>query len=155
MVTYYSKAWLEACKEKLNSSEKHRKKAAKLKGKFMFRVWDGPDKKDRLAVWEFQNGTCTKVEFDARPAPAKEFREMPFNGSEYVIRFSCPFSMMAMLNRGEMTPLKAFASPDYQVEGKKTQMFKMMAGLTSWNDHNAEIVCNYDFTRTDDAGNAI
>ena len=32
MVTYYSKAWLEACAETLNNSEKHLKKARKLNG---------------------------------------------------------------------------------------------------------------------------
>jgi hypothetical protein len=154
MVTYYSKAWGEACRDRLNSSEEHLKKAGKLNGKFMFRIWDGPDGKDRLATWEFANGQCTKVTFEAKPAPAKEIRDMPYD-SDYVIRFSCPYAMIAKLNRGEMSPLKALASPDYQVEGKKTQMFKMMQGLTSWNEQNAKVECNYNFTKSDDAGNAI
>jgi hypothetical protein len=62
---------------------------------------------------------------------------------------------MAKLNRGEIGPLKALASPDYQVEGKKTMIFKMMQGINSWNDYNAQIACNYEFTETDADGNAV
>lgn len=153
MITYYSKAWLEACQDNLNGSEKHLKKAKKLNGKFMFRVWDSPDGKDRMATWEFKGGKCTKVTFDAKPAPWKELRDEPYDDS-YVTRFSCPHNMMAMLNRGEMSPLKALSSPDYQVEGKKTMLFKMLQGINSWNEHNAQVECNYDFTKTDNEGNA-
>ena len=133
---------------------KHAKKARKLKGNFMFRVWDGPDGKDRLATWEWENGKCTKVTFEAQPAPWKELRTAPFDAG-YVTRFSCPFDMMAKLNKGEMSPLKALASPDYKVEGKKTQLFKMMQGLNSWNEHNAMVECNYEFTKTDDEGTEV
>jgi hypothetical protein len=154
MITYYSKAWLEACKDNLNSSERHKKKAKKLTGKFSFRVWDGPDGKDRMATWDMEGGMCTKVTFEAKPAPWKQLRGAPFD-ERYVTRFSCPFDMMAKLNRGEMSPLKALTSPAYKVEGKKTQLFKMMQGLNSWNDHNAQIKCNYDFNKTDDEGNAV
>ncbi len=154
MVTYYGKAWLEACRKNLNESAEHLKKAAKLSGKFMFRVWDGPDGKDRIAVWDFANGKCTSVRFEAKPAPWKELREAPYDDS-YVTRFSCPFDMMARLNRGEMSPLKALASPEYKVEGKKTQLFKMMPGLNSWNEHNAKVNCNYEFSKTDDDGTAV
>jgi len=154
MITYYGKAWLEACRDVLNHSEKHLKKAKKLNGNFAFRVWDGPDKKDRMAVWKFDNGQCTEVTFGCAPAPWEEVREAPMDPA-WIGRFSCPFDMMAKLNRGEMSPLKALASPAYQVEGKKTQIFKMMQGVNSWNDHNAQVVCRYDFTRTDDDGNAL
>ena len=154
MVTYYSEAWLAACVENLNHSEKHLKKAKKLNGKFCFRVWDGPDGKDRQATWEFNNGRCTNYTFEAHPAPWAELRESEYD-SGYVTRFSCPFNMMAKLNKGEMSPLKALASPDYQVEGKKTLLFKMMQALNSWNAHNAQVECTYDFTQTDDKGNAV
>jgi hypothetical protein len=154
MITYYSKAWLEACQNRLNTSAEHLKKAAKLSGKFMFRLWDGPDGKDRVATWVLENGKATKITFETKPAPWQNLREMPFDQS-LVTRFSCPFGMLAKLNRGEMSPLKALASPEYQVEGKKTQLFKMMAGLNSWNEQNAKIECNYNFTKTDDEGNAI
>ncbi|HDP79276.1 MAG TPA: hypothetical protein ENN21_00370 [Spirochaetes bacterium] len=155
MVTYYSLAWLEACRDEMNNSDKHMKKSRRLNGKFFFRVWDGPDGKDRRAVWEFADGKCTHVEFEARPAPWKELRDLPFDQSSYTGRFSCPFKMMAALNRGDMSPLKALSSPQYQVEGKKTQFFMMMQGVNSWNEHNARVKCNYDFTKTDDQGNAI
>lgn len=154
MITYYGKNWLEACKDNLNHSEKHLKKAKKLNGKFFFRVWDGPDGKDRKATWEFTKGTCTAVEFEAQPAPWGELRESAYDKS-YVTRFSCPYDMMAKLNKGEMSPLKALASPDYQVEGSKVMLFKMMQALNSWNEHNAQIECNYEFKQTDDEGTEI
>lgn len=154
MLTYYSKTWLEACKDRLNTSEEHLKKAAKLNGKFTFRLWDGPDGKDRVANWVFVNGKCIEVTFEAKPAPWKELREAPFDQS-VVTRFSCPFAMLGKLNRGEMSPLKALASPEYHVEGKKTLLFKMMPGLNSWNGENAGVECNYNFTNTDDNGNEI
>ncbi len=155
MVTYYSKAWVEQCRDHLNESDKHLKKARKLNKKWFFRVWDGPDGKDRKATWEFENGHCVSVSFEAQLAPWKELRDEPFDKKEYIGRFSCPFDMMAKLNKGEIGPLKALSSPDYQVEGSKVMIFKMMQGINSWNDHNAEIDCNYDFTETDDDGNAI
>jgi len=154
MITYYSKAWLEACMENMNNSEKHLKKAKKLNGNFCFRVWDGPDGKDRLATWELEKGKCLKITFETKPSPWQELKDTPYDDT-YVTRFSCPFGMMAKLNKGEMSPLKALASPAYQVEGKKTLLFKMMQGLNSWNEHNAQIECNYDFTNTDDEGNAV
>jgi len=154
MVTYYSRAWLEACRDMLSNSEKHMMKAKKLNGHFAFRVWDGPDGKDRAAEWKFQNGTCTEVQFGCAPAPWNDIRDAPME-DDWTARFSCPFDMMAKLNKGEMSPLKALASPAYQVEGKKTQLFKMMQGVNSWNDHNARVVCRYDFTRTDEDGNAL
>ena len=134
MVTYYGKQWLEACQKLLNESEKHQKKAKKLNGTWYFRVWDGPDGKDRKAIWVWENGHCRQVRFECRPSPWKELREDPFDKSAFVGRFSCPFDMMAKLNRGEMSPLKALSSPKYQVEGKKVLIFKMMQGLNSWND---------------------
>lgn len=154
MVTYYSKAWLEACSETLNNSEKHLKKARKLNGKFFFRVWDGPDGKDRMATWEFDKGKCVNTNFETRPAPWTELRELPYDDS-YVTRFSCPFNMMSKLNKGEMSPLKALASPDYKVEGKKIMLFKMMQGINSWNEHNAKVECDYDITETDDEGKKV
>jgi hypothetical protein len=154
MVTYYSKAWVEACRDNLNASEEHLKKGRKLSGKFAFRVWDGPDGKDRLSVWEFVNGRCSQVRFEARPAPWKELREAPYDDS-WIGRFSCPFDLIAKLNRGEISPLRALSSPKYSVEGKKVLLFKMMQGINSWNDHNARIACRYDFSKSDEDGNAF
>jgi len=154
MITYYSKAWLEACQETLNNSASHLKKARKLGGKWYFRLWDGPDGKDRSGIWVFEDGRCLSVEFEAQPAPWTELREAPMP-NDAVGRFSSPFQMMAALNRGEISPLKALASPDYQLEGKKTMVFKMMQGINSWNEHNALVECDYDFTATDDEGAKI
>lgn len=154
MVTYYSKAWLEACADHLNNSESHLKKAKKLSGKIAFRVWDGPDGKDRMAIWEFKDGKCLNTEYGCQPAPWNELRDAAYDES-WIVRFSCPFDMMAMLNKGEMSPLKALGSPEYKVEGKKTELFKKLQAINSWNDHNAEIECNYVFSQTDDGGNEI
>jgi len=154
MVTYYGKTWLEACRDKMNSTEGHLKKAKKLNGRFCFRVYDGPDGKDRTSDWTFENGRCTQVLFGIGCAPWMEVRESTLEEG-YIGRFSCPFEMMARLNRGEISPLKALASPDYEVEGKKSLLFKMMQGINSWNEHNALVECNYDFTTTDDEGNEV
>ncbi|MBN1289580.1 MAG: hypothetical protein JXA49_08100 [Actinobacteria bacterium] len=154
MVTYYSKAWLEECADHLNNSERHLKKAKKLNGKFAFRVWDGPDGKDRYATWEFEDGKCIATTFGCRTAPWDELRDAPYDDN-WIVRFSCPYDMMAKLNKGEMSPLKALGSPEYKVEGKKTELFKKLQAVNSWNEHNAEVQCNYVFTQTDDDGNEI
>ena len=99
MVTYYSEAWLAERVENLNNSENQLKKAKKLNGKFCFRVWDGPDGKDRLAKWEFNKGKCIDYGFEAQAAPWTELREAKFE-PDVVTRFSCPFDMMAKLNKG-------------------------------------------------------
>ena len=154
MITYYGKAWIEACKDNLNKSEKHLKKAKKLNGTFEFRVWDGPDGKDRQVIWTFDAGKCTEVTFECQESPWKALREMPLNES-YVARFSAPFDMMTKLDKKEMSPLKAITSPDYQLEGKKTTVFQRMGAMNSWADHNAQIECKYEFTQTDDKGDEI
>lgn len=152
MITYYSKAWMEACMAQMNGSQDHLKKARQLNGKWLFRLWDGPDGKDRSGIWTFEDGKCVKIEFEARPTPWKELREMavPADG---IGRFSSPFHMMAALNKGEISALKALSSPDYKLEGKKVLVFKMMQGITSWNNTNALVECDYNFTATDDDGN--
>ena len=154
MVTYYGKAWIEACKDNLNKSEKHLKKGRKLNGTFDFRVWDGPDGKDRRVTWTFDAGKCTETTLECQVAPWKELREMPINES-YVGRISAPFDMMVKLDKGEIGPLKAITSSDNQLEGKKTIIFQRMTAMNSWADHNAQIECNYEFTQTDDEGNEI
>jgi len=154
MITYYSKAWMEACKDKMNNSDQHMKKARKLDGLWFFRLYDGPDKKDRSGKWLFDKGKVVSVEFESKPSPWTELRDAPLP-ADAVGRFTSPFDMMAALNRGEISPLKALSSPDYKLEGKKVLVFKMMQGINSWNDHNALVECDYDFTETDDEGNKI
>jgi len=154
MVTYYSKAWLEAGKEALNNSEKHLKQGKKLNGIFDFRILDGPDGKDRRGTWEFENGKCLNVSYECQPAPWTELREMPLD-SGHVGRISCPFSLLAKLNKGEMSPMKAFTTPEYILEGQKMKFITMMTALNSWNEHVARIECNYDFQATDNKGNEI
>ena len=154
MLTYFSKAWSEACRESINNSEKHLKNAKKLNGTWDFRVLDGPDGKDRHVTWTFENGKATDLKFECKPAPWTELRAIPFN-PDLVARFTAPLEMMAKLNKGEIGPLKALSSPEYHMEGKKMKIISMIQGVNSWNYHNAQIECNYEFIQTDDDGAEI
>ena len=154
MLTYFSKAWTEACRDHLNNSEKHLKTAKKLNGIWDFRILDGPDCKDRRITWTFENGKATDIKFECQPAPWTELREMPFN-TDFTARFTAPLEIFAKLSKGEMGPLKALSSPEYNMEGNKTTILKMIQGVNSWNYQLKLIDCNYEFTQTDGDGAEI
>jgi hypothetical protein len=154
MITYLGKEWLEVCKDNLNNSEKHREKAKLLNGVVCFRAWDGPDGKDRYLEWEMKDGQCLNVAFECQPAPWKELRERPLE-DRILARISCPFEMIAALNRDEISPFRALNSPDYNIDGDRVELITRLQAVNSWNNHNRDIECNYDFAKTDEEGNAM
>jgi len=152
--TYYGREWLDECARRINTSGRHLNTARRLDGRFCFRLYDGPDGKDRTAIWEFHQGTCTRIDFEARRAPWRELRQAEFDPS-WIGRFSCSFDMMKKINRGELSPARALVSLDYKVEGKKFLMAWLLPAINSWNQINASVPCVYEFSSTDEDGNAV
>src|SRR5438552_5074886 len=132
MIKYYTKSWLDECAYRINNDPNFEREAKKLNGTFVFRVYDGPDSKDRTVHWTFNQGKLTEWKYESQPAPWEELRNSPFN-SAWIARFSSPYSMMMALNKGEMAPTRALTSPQYKIEGNKMTLMQLMRPLTLWN----------------------
>ncbi len=149
MIKYYTKAWQDECVRRINSDEKFQQEAKKLNGIFAFRVYDGPDGKDRSMQWTFKQGQLSECHYEAQPAPWQELRESSF-ANNWVMRASCPYSMMAALNRGEIHPMRALTSAEYKIEGNKMTLMQLMKPLSSWNQLCASVEVNYDYTNEEE-----
>jgi hypothetical protein len=143
MINYYTEAWVDEVCRRLLENQRFRATARKLNGTFVFRVLDGPGNADRETRWVFRNGEITEWTYNSRPAPWTELRTAPYESS-WVMRATCPYAMMAELNRGEISPIRALASPRYQIEGRKTLLMQMMSALNQWNEIAASVEVRYD-----------
>lgn len=143
MINYYTREWVEECVRRLRADAKFRETARKLNGTFVFRVYDGPAAADRMTTWTFRNGDCADWTYESAPAPWDAVRTAPFDNA-WVMRATCPYAMMGALNRGEISPVRALASPKYQVEGRKTMLLQMMRPLNMWNEICAGVEVDYD-----------
>jgi hypothetical protein len=143
MINYYTREWVEESVRRLRGSQKFRETARKLNGTFVFRVLDGPGSADRMTTWTFRNGDCVDWSYQSAPTPWEEMRTAAFDPA-WVMRSTCPYSMMADLNRGDISPVRALASPSYHVEGRKTLLLQMMKSLNMWNEICASIEVEYD-----------
>jgi len=145
MIKYYTKEWHKAVVDLINASPKFAADAKKLNGTFVFRILDCPDRNDRMTIWTFKNGLCISHAYDSKPAPSADIREAPFDNN-WILRATCPYPMMADLNKGEISPIRALASPKYKVEGKKMLVMQMMKAMNSWNEHAASVECTYEYS---------
>jgi len=149
MIKYYTKAWQDECIKRINEDPVFEQEAKKLNGTFIFRVYDGPDGKDRVMTWTFKQGKITASDYKSQAAPWEEMRNTAFNTS-WAMRGSCPFTMMAALNKGEMTPMRALSSPHYKLEGNKMTLMQLMRPMSMWNDICAKVAVTYEFTSEDE-----
>jgi hypothetical protein len=145
MIKYYTKEWQNECVKRINSDPTFEQEAKKLNGTFTFRVYDGPDNKDRMMSWTFKQGKVVDSSYESRQAPWEELRNEPFNSS-WMSRCSTPYSMMAALNKGEMAPMRALASPQYKIEGNKVTLMQLMKPLSLWNNICSSVPTVYEFT---------
>ena len=143
MINYYTRAWVDECCRRLREDETFRREARKLNGTFVFRVLDGPGGADRETRWVFKNGEIVEWTYDSAPAPWTEMRTAAYNNA-WVMRATCPYAMMAELNRGDISPVRALASPKYTVEGRKTLLLQMMKQLNMWNEVCASVPVVYE-----------
>jgi hypothetical protein len=143
MINYYTKAWVDEVCRRLRASDEFKQTARKLNGTFVFRVLDGPGGADRTTHWVFHNGVITEWSYESAPAPWEELRNAPYDSS-WVMRSTTTYAMMADLNRGDISVVRALASPKYHVEGRKTLLLQMMKSLNMWNDIAASVEVKYE-----------
>jgi len=143
MINYYTRDWVEAVVSRLRESAEFRSAARKLNGTFVFRVLDGPGNHDRMTTWTFRSGECVDWTYESAAKPWEAMRTAEYDNS-WIMRSTCPYEMMADLNRGDMSPVRALASPRYQVEGRKTMLLQMMRALNLWNELAAQVEVVYD-----------
>lgn len=143
MINYYTKAWFDEVCRRLHENSDFRATARKLNGTFVFRVLDGPGNADRTTHWTFRNGEIVDGSYESQPTPWEDLRNGEFNSS-WIMRATCPYDLMADLNRGDITPIRALASPRYHIEGRKTMLLQMMRPLNLWNEIAASVECEYE-----------
>ncbi|MBX7219932.1 MAG: hypothetical protein K1Y36_08290 [Blastocatellia bacterium] len=148
MLKFYSKAWLDEIAKRLEADARFAQEGKKLNGTFVFRVYDGPDGKDRRTSWTFKNGKALDWKYLALPAPADDIRKEPYSGN-WIMRATSTFDLMSKVNRGEISPTRAMSMPQYQIEGNKSLIMTMMKPITVWNEITAGIEVAYDFTEDD------
>lgn len=148
MIKYYTKAWQDECVRRINADPVFGQEAKKLNGTFVFRIYDCPDGKDRTMHWTFKQGKLTDYKYEAVQAPWEELRNAPFSPT-WMMRGSCPYTMMGALNRGDMTPMRALASPQYKLEGNKMSIMQLMKPLGLWNAICSSVEVTYDWTEED------
>ena len=142
-ICYYTREWVGALVERMANGPAFARTAQKLSGIFVFRVYDCPGKLDKATHWEFESGKCIRWSYEEQEAPWTELRDSSFH-TNWVSRISCPYEMLAKVNRGEITPMRALASSNYQIEGKKVLILKMMKAVTAWNNLAASIPVVYE-----------
>ncbi|MBK6425751.1 MAG: hypothetical protein IPF82_05980 [Blastocatellia bacterium] len=143
MINYYTQAWVDEVVARLRASEQFLATARKLNGTFVFRVLEGPAGADRVTTWTFRHGECVDSSYHSEPAPWEYLRHAEYNNA-WIMRSTCPYSMMADLNRGVISPVRALASPHYHIEGRKTMLLQMMRPLNMWNEIAASVEVEYN-----------
>lgn len=148
MIKYYTKAWQDECARRMQDPA-FEAKVKKFNGTFVFRILDGPDGCDRTMHWTFSNGKLTDTKYASAPAPWQQLRDEPFTNA-FMMRVTCPYTMMAALNRGEITPMKALTSPHYKLEGNKVLLMQLMAAFNAWNQLCSSVEVVYDYSSEDE-----
>lgn len=149
MIKFYTKAWLDEMARRMEADPRFAADGKKLNGTFVFRIYDGPDGKDRRTQWTFKQGKAVDYRYESRPSPWEDLRKEPFSAN-FISRTSTTFEKAGMLNRGEITVQRALTSPDYKVEGNMAMIMAMMKAFNVWNLVAAEIPVTYEFTDDND-----
>jgi len=148
MIKFYSKAWLDEMARRMETDPRFLADGKKLNGTFVFRVYDGPDGRDRRTQWTFKQGKAIEWKYEDHPSPWQALREEPFSAN-FVSRTTMTYDKAARLNRGEITVQRALSSPDYKIEGNMSLVMAMMKSFQAWNLVASEIPVEYDFTAED------
>ena len=144
MLKFYSREWVEEIARRLATDARFLAEGKKLNGVFVFRVYDGPDGKDRRTEWTFKQGRVVGWAYAEQPTPWVGLREEAFS-ARVVSRTTMTYEQAARLNRGELTVQRALASPEYKVEGNMSLVMAMMKGFQVWQVVAGEIPVRYEF----------
>ena len=140
---YWSPEFIEAFVEAMNDDSSFQKAARHFSDTVVFRCLDHPSGQDIEAAYTFEGGEVTDVELWVEPAGDPDFRDDPFDKSTALARATAPYVLWVKLDKGEMTPLAALTSPDYDIEGPKLKIMANMAVLNGMGDVAARLDKTY------------
>lgn len=140
---YWTPEFVEAFVEAMNDDADFQKAARNFSDTIVFRCLDHPTGQDIEAAYEFEKGEVTGVELWMEDAGDADFRNDPFDKSAVFARATAPYDVWVQLDKGEMTPLGALTSPDYQIEGPKLKIMANMAVLNGMGDVAADVDKTY------------
>lgn len=131
---YWTPEFVEAFVEAMNEDAAFQKAARHFSDTIMLRCLDHPTGQDVEAAYTFVEGEVTGVELWMEDAGDPDFRDDPFDKSAALARATAPYAVWVKLDKGEMTPLGALRSPDYQIEGPKLKIMANMAVLNGMGE---------------------
>ncbi len=131
---YWTPEFVEAYVEALNDDKAFQKAAGSFSNTIVLRCLDHPSGEDVEATYTFENGEVTDVQLWIEDAGDPDFRDDPFDKSLALARATAPYRVWVQLDKGEMTPLAALTSPDYQIEGSKLKIMSNMGVLNGMGE---------------------
>ena len=140
---YWTPEFVEAFVEAMNDDAAFQKAAGSFTNTIIFRCLDHPTGEDIEAAYTFEDGQVTDVELWMEDAGDPDFRDDPFDKTAALARATAPYRVWVQLDKGEMTPLGALTSPDYQIEGPKLKIMSNMGVLNGMGDVASRIDKTY------------
>lgn len=141
---FYSKEWLDAVIEKVNSDQEYLKKAAKFSASYLYIITDCPDGNDVRVLLTFNKGKVVHYEYDAKPAPASfRMENEPWDESVSLVRAQGSYDTYKKLQTQELNAMQALSKKLYKTQGN---MAKAMANLPygqAFSDIQATVDCEY------------
>jgi hypothetical protein len=130
---YGTRAFAERFVDQLNQDAGFQQAARRFRDAFVIRILDRPDGMDVTCTYRIDRGRASLEDFREAPSPAP-FRGEPFDKKRALARSTAPYAVWVRLDRGDMSPVAALASPEYTIEGSK---LKIMAQIGVVNALNA------------------
>ena len=131
---YWTPEFVEAYVEALNEDAAFQKVAGSFSNTIVLRCLDHPNGEDIEATYTFEEGEVTDVQLWVEDAGDPDFRDDPFDKATALARATAPYRVWVQLDKGEMTPLGALTSPDYQIEGPKLKIMANMGVLNGMGE---------------------
>ncbi|HJL17443.1 MAG TPA: SCP2 sterol-binding domain-containing protein [Sandaracinaceae bacterium LLY-WYZ-13_1] len=139
---YWSAEYTQAFVAALNESAAFQKAAKKFDDRIVFRCLDTPQGEDVEVTYTIRNGQVT-ADRRAETAPSSAIRNAPFDKKVAFARSTAPFDVWVKLDKGEMNPVQAIASPDYQVEGPKLKIMRNIGMFNAMSSVGSETPKRY------------
>lgn len=115
---YWSDAFVDVFVKALGDDAAFQKAARRFHGVVVLRCLDAPGGDDVEATYRIDAGVVTASVRRER-APSSGLRQAPFDKAVALARTTASYDLWRALDRGEMSVVRAIASPDYHVEGSK------------------------------------
>ncbi len=128
---FWSPEFIEQFVEAMNEDPSFQKAARGFSETIVFRCLDHPDGDDIEAAYQFENGEVEGVELWTESSPSADLRHHAFDKKMALARATAPYDIWVKMDKGDLSPLGALTSPDYEIEGPKLKIMANMGVLNA------------------------